>query len=180
MTQDVEPSSLPSTEQAVLTLKFIFETRPSPDQIEKLGKDLNMIMVRNHFAVSRIAWGGLHRHVFGQVIQKLRTLGLRRRTKDSISAAMSAISGSSEPPESVVKSWHISTDPQDQLPLSEEMLRDAYHLGQMYESTRLGIASQSRMLLVSTLATLSIFPAKRRELIFLASLGVALWCILLF
>ena len=176
---DIGASSLPSTEQAVLTLKFIFETRPSADQIEKLGKDLNMIMVQDHFAVSRIAWGGLNRHVFGQVIQRLKNLGSRKRTKQPISAAISAISESSESPESVINSWHPSQSPQDQLPVSDEMLRDAYHLGQMYESTRLRIASQSQMLLVGTWATLGLFTARSRGLILLTSLGVALWCIFL-
>ena len=46
--------------QDVVTLKFIFETRPSVQDIKNLGKDLNNVVHSNQLHVHRIMWGGIH------------------------------------------------------------------------------------------------------------------------
>ncbi|KAL9119201.1 MAG: hypothetical protein Q9187_004246 [Circinaria calcarea] len=165
--------SLASANQESLSLKFIFETRPTPNQIEKLGKDLNIIMMNNHFHVSRIAWGGLHRYIFAQAASKFLTIGLRRRQKSSPSVTPSE---SPDPSADPMESWPMHTSGTTH----EEMLRDAYHLGQKYESARLGIAYHLRMLLICVWVSIAFLgtslPFKGRGLIFLSSIAIASWC----
>lgn len=169
--------SLASANQESLCLKFIFETRPTPEQIEKLGKDLNIIMVNNHFHVSRIAWGGLHKYIFAQAASKFLTLRKRPKSSPSITP-----SESPDPSADPMASWpmHTSGTTHEELPFSQEMLRDAYHLGQKYESARLGIAYHLRMLLICVWVSIAFLgtslPFKGRGLIFLSSIAIASWC----
>ena len=46
-------------QQDVVTLKFVFESRPSVEDIHKLGSDLNHVVRNNELHVNRIAWGGI-------------------------------------------------------------------------------------------------------------------------
>lgn len=45
--------------QDVVTLKFIFETRPSVQDIRNLGSDLNHVVHKHQLHVNRIMWGGI-------------------------------------------------------------------------------------------------------------------------
>ena len=171
--------SLSSANQESLSLKFIFETRPTPEQIEKLGKDLNIIMMNNHFHVSRIAWGGLHRYIFAQAASKFLTIGLRRRQKSSPSITPSE---SPDPSADPMASWSTqpSSPTHEEHSFPQEMLRDAYHLGQKYESARLGIMYHLRMLLICVWVSIALLgsslPFKGRGLVFVSSIAIASWC----
>ena len=45
--------------QDILTLKFIFETRPDVEDVRKLGSDLNKIVYKHDFHLNGIVFGGL-------------------------------------------------------------------------------------------------------------------------
>lgn len=168
-----------SANQESLTLKFIFDTRPTPEQIEKLGENLNSIMMNSHFDVSRIAWGGLHRYILAHAASQFLNLRSRRRLRSSPSITPS---GSPDPSADPLASWPMdaSSTTHEELPLSQEMLRDAYQLGKKYESARLGIVYHFRMLFVCvwvSIALLGTFlPFKGRGPIFLSSVAIASWC----
>ena len=46
-------------QQDVVTLKFVFESRPSVEDIRNLGSDLNHVVRSHQLHVNRIMWGGI-------------------------------------------------------------------------------------------------------------------------
>ena len=56
--QDTGATEGPTPE--VLTLKFIFKSRPAIPVVQELGKVLMDVMMEHDFKVRRIMWGGLH------------------------------------------------------------------------------------------------------------------------
>ena len=48
-----------TTGKEILTLKFVLETRPSAEDVEAFGNDLNTIATKRDLRINRIMWGGL-------------------------------------------------------------------------------------------------------------------------
>ena len=169
--------------QEILSLKFIFETHPTPEMVGRLGKAVNKIMENNEFKVTRIAWGGIQKSFFAQAATKFKNLSSKRlniRKRPNLSVT-SVDSESPEPSADLINPY--SAHSTEAMPVPEEMLRDAYRLGREYqrESARLGIIHHLGMVIVCTWALIGFLamslPIKSRSLIFLGSLGVATWCI---
>ena len=67
MTSEVAPLTPPlspglsskAARQYVLTLKYVFETRPTETNVRELGSDLNAVVINRKLNVNRIMWGGL-------------------------------------------------------------------------------------------------------------------------
>ena len=172
-----------SANQELLSLKFIFETHPTPEMINKLGKILNTVMENNEIRVTRIAWGGLQKSFFAQAATKFknlssRHLGLRKRPKLSV---ISTDSESPEPSAELINPYSAHSN--EDMPASAEMVRDAYQLGKAYqrEAARFGIMHHLWMAMVCTWASIGFLsmslPIKGRGMVFLGSLGVASWCV---
>ena len=66
--------------QEIVTLKFVFDSRPTEVDIRNLGKDLNIVVGRHHLRINRIMWGGIHGGPFHQAVARFKAL--RRRSHD--------------------------------------------------------------------------------------------------
>ena len=77
-------------QQDVLTLKFVFDARPSETDIRNLGMDLNHVVRQHQLHVNRIMWGGIQPRENDMVfrfVSNLKSLrSNRKRLNDSIDA----------------------------------------------------------------------------------------------
>lgn len=69
--------------KSVLTLHFDLDAVPQKDQIEELGKSLNRVMTEYRLPISRIRWGGWRPSVFTVVVDRLKLLHRRSRSRNS-------------------------------------------------------------------------------------------------
>ena len=63
--------------QEIVTLKFVFDSRPTEVDIRNLGKDLNIVVGNNRLRINRIIWGGIHGGPFHQAVARFKALTRR-------------------------------------------------------------------------------------------------------
>lgn len=70
-------------QQEILTLKFVFDARPSEKDIRQLGKNLNHVVYRNELNVNRVVWGGIRPHANDAVFAAISSFKARRKINHS-------------------------------------------------------------------------------------------------
>ena len=84
-------------QQDVLTLKFVFESRPSVDDIRHLGSDLNHVVRQHQLHVNRIMWGGIQPRDNDMVFKAISNLKALRWRNKSIKHELNAGVGNGQP-----------------------------------------------------------------------------------
>jgi Caspase domain len=69
----------------VMTLKFVFTTRPDESDIRKIGEDMNHLVARNNLKINRIIFGGIWPDMVLLAVSKFRALGRRQSKRNSTS-----------------------------------------------------------------------------------------------
>ena len=173
----------------LLTLKFMFDTRPSDKQVEVLGRALNEIMEgsAHDLRVSRIMWGGLSswpRSIMAEAAQRFNLFGLHRRHRrhqsgGSSNSLLSPYDHSYSRHRRGVFSSHNA------LFIPKKTIHDAYHENLAHENGDHGVVHHGTMFFLAfwaaAISLVAFLPDKGRGIIGLrgavsvASLGVILF-----
>ena len=167
-----------STTQELLTLQFMFKARPSPEEVERLGLELNGIMAKHPFGVNRIMWGGLKswpNSVIVEAASKFKALGSKRQLRNAFS---------SNGPE--VEDFRDDLTPSlNPVFVSKQDVRDAFRSELSHELMHKTVSYHSRMLVfalwASVLSLSRLFPDKSlsfrvtQGLIMVLTLCTAIW-----
>ncbi|MCJ1475226.1 hypothetical protein MMC13_003887 [Lambiella insularis] len=157
----------------LLTLKFMFDTRPSEKQVEVLGRALNEIVEgsAHDLRVSRIMWGGLSswpRFIIAEAAQRFSLFGSHRRHKRQQSG------GSSD---SLLVPYDSSHSRQrrgfipghNALFISKKSIHDAYHEHLAHEHGDHSVVYHGTMLFLAfwaaAISLVAFLPDKGRGLI---------------